>query len=146
MNWQELSSTSHYKTAVAVKNEISFGNLSEAAIGIEELIHALSRSEKRALKSQLIRLMLHIIKWQTQPERRSLSWQASINDARDEIADIQEETPSLNDNAIKELWDKAFVIAKRDAQAEMQKKPTITGLSWQQVFQDDYDLPDGNSI
>jgi hypothetical protein len=140
MNWQELSSTSHYKTAIAVKNEISFGNLSEAAIGIEELIQALSRSEKRALKSQLIRLMLHIIKWQTQPERRSLSWAASIKDARDEIADIQEETPSLNDNAIKELWDKAFVIAKRDAQAEMQKKSNLTSLSWQEVFADDYDL------
>jgi hypothetical protein len=140
MNWQELSSTSHYKTAVAVKNEISFGNLSEATIGIEELIQALSRSEKRALKSQLIRLMLHIIKWQTQPERRSLSWVASINDARDEITDIQEETPSLNDNALKELWDKAFVIAKRDAQADMQKKTNLTSLSWQEVFADDYDL------
>lgn len=144
MNWQELSSTSHYKTALAVKNEICFGNLSEATAGIEELIQALSRSEKRALKSQLVRLMLHIIKWQSQPERRSLSWQASINDARDEIADIQEETPSLNDNAIRELWDKAFIIAKRDAQAEMQKKSTIISLSWQQVFEEDYDLPDGN--
>jgi len=146
MNWQKLSSTSHYKTAVAVKNEIAFGNLSEATIGIEELIQALSRSEKRALKSQLIRLMLHIIKWHTQPERRSLSWQASINDARDEIADIQEETPNLNDNVIQELWDKTFVIAKRDAQAKMQKKSMINTLSWQQVFQEIYDLPEGNSI
>ena len=75
-----------------------------------------------------------------------MSWAASINDARDEIADIQEETPSLNDSAIKEMWDKAFVIAKRDAQAEMQKKSTITSLSWQQVFENDYDLPDSNSI
>lgn len=51
MNWQELSSTSHYKTAMAVKNEMANGNLPEAVIGIEELIQALSRSEKRALKS-----------------------------------------------------------------------------------------------
>ena len=140
MNWQELSSTSHYKTAMALKNEIVSGNLPEAIIGIEELIQALSRSEKRALKSQLIRLMLHIIKWQSQPERRSLSWVASIKDARDEIADIQEETPSLNDNVIKELWDKAFIIANRDAQAEMSTKSAVTALSWQEVFESDYDL------
>jgi hypothetical protein len=140
MNWQELSSTSHYKTAVAVKTQIALNNLSEASIGIEELINALSRSEKRALKSQLIRLMVHIIKWQCQPERRSLSWVASINDARDEIIDIQEETPSLNDNAIKELWDKTFVIANRDAAAEMCKKSTVTSLSWQEVFDVDYEL------
>ncbi len=84
--------------------------------------------------------MLHIIKWHSQPERRSLSWVASIQDARDEIADIQEETPSLNDNVIKELWDKAFVIAHRDAQAEMHGKSTVTALSWQEVFDVDYHL------
>lgn len=146
MNWQELSSTSHYKTAMALKNEIARGNLPEAVIGIEELIQALSRSEKRALKSQLIRLMLHIIKWQSQPERRSLSWVASIKDAREEIADIQEETPSLTDNVIKELWDKAFIIANRDAQAEMSKKSAVAELSWQEVFENGYDLHDDNAL
>jgi hypothetical protein len=146
MNWQELSSTSHYKTAMALKNEIASGNLPEAVIGIEELIQALSRSEKRALKSQLIRLMLHIIKWQSQPERRSLSWVAGIKDAREEIADIQEETPSLTDNVIKELWDKAFIIANRDAQAEMSKKSAMAALSWQEVFENGYDLDDDNTL
>ena len=146
MNWQELSSTSHYKTAMAVKNEIAVGNLSEAGIGIEALILALSRSEKRALKSQLIRLMLHLIKWQSQWERRSLSWIADIKDAREEIADIQEETPSLSNNVIAELWDKVFVIAQRDAQAEMGKLSTVTALSWQEVFEDDYNLQDGNAL
>ena len=114
---------------MTVKNEIAIGNLPEAAIGIEELIQALFRSEKRALKSQLIRLMLHIIKWQSQPERRSLNWIASIKDTREEIADIQEETPSLDNSVIEELWDKAFIISNRDAQAEMRKKPTVTALS-----------------
>jgi hypothetical protein len=144
MNWQNLSSTSHYKTALAVKNEIAIGNLPEAIVGIEELIHALSRSEKRALKSQLIRLMLHIIKWQSQPERRSFSWIASIKDAREEIADIQEETPSLTNSVIEEMWDKAFIIATRDAQAEMGKKSSLTSLTWQTVFEDDYELQDDN--
>jgi hypothetical protein len=142
MNWQKLSSTSHYKTALAVKNEIAIGNLPEATIGIEELIQALSRSEKRALKSQLIRLMLHIIKWQSQPEKRSLSWAASIKNAREEIADIQEETPSLTSSVVEELWEKVFIIATRDAQAEMGKKSTVTALTWQAVFDEDYDLQD----
>ena len=140
MNWQELSSTSHYKTAVAIKNEIQTGNIAEAMTGIEELIDALSRSEKRALKSQLIRLMMHIIKWQTQPEKRTASWIASIQDAREEIVDIQEETPSLNDAVIQTLWDKCFIIAKRDAEAEMNRKTQIESLSWKEVFDDEYVL------
>ena len=90
--------------------------------------------------------MLHIIKWQSQPERRSLSWIASIKDAREEIADIQEETPSLGNNVIAELWNKVFVIAQRDAQAEMGKLSTVTALSWQEVFEDDYNLQDGNAL
>lgn len=140
MNWQELSAISHYKTAVAIKNQLALNNLIEAGIGIEELIQALSRSEKRALKSQLIRLMLHIIKWHSQPEKRSLSWIATIQNAREEIADIQEETPSLNESAIKSLWDKAFIIANRDAQAEMHINVSVNALSWHDVFERDYDL------
>jgi len=140
MNWQALSTDSHYKTAVAIRSELEQGRVDEASKGLEELIEALSRSEKRALKSQLVRLMLHIIKWHSQPERRSWSWVASIKDAREEISDIQEENPSLNDAVIDSLWDKAFAMAKRDAQAEMGKKSDVQGLSWQQVFADDYEL------
>ncbi|MGZ8242846.1 DUF29 domain-containing protein [Methylomagnum sp.] len=140
MNWQNLSASSPYKTAVAIKQEMESGHFQEATIGILELIEALSKSERRALKSQLVRLMLHIIKWHTQPERRSWSWVASIKDAREEIADIQEETPSLNNAVIESLWNKAFEMAKRDAQAEMGKRSDIRGLLWSQVFEEEYEL------
>jgi hypothetical protein len=141
MNWQTLSTASPYQTAVAIQRELQEGRVAEAATGIEELIEALSKSERRAMKSQLVRLMLHVIKWRTQPERRSLSWVASIADARDEIADIREETPSLNEQAIRDLWAKAFVIAKRDAEAEMGRGTDIDALSWDEVFDASY-VPD----
>jgi hypothetical protein len=140
MNWQVLSSDSHFKTAVAIRSKLEMGHVAEATKGIEELIEALSRSEKRALKSQLVRLMLHIIKWQSQPEKRSRSWVASIKNARDEMADIQDETPSLNNAVIESLWDKAFIIAKRDAEAEMGKKSEVQSVSWEEAFEDEYEL------
>lgn len=64
--------------------------------GLEELIEALARSERRALRSHLIRLMQHIVKWRVQPERRLWSWVATIRNARRDMIDIQRETPSLN--------------------------------------------------
>jgi hypothetical protein len=140
MNWQTLSSHSPYQTAVAIKRELEEGRIAEATQGIEELIETLSRSERRALKSQLVRLMLHIVKWKSQPERRSLSWAASIADARDEIADIREETPSLNEAVILSLWDKALVMAKRDAEAEMGRAAAVAALTWAEVFEDSYTL------
>ena len=65
MNWKELAITSPYQTAVKIKNELIQGHIEESTIAIEELIDASSRSERRALRSQLTRLMMHIIKWQT---------------------------------------------------------------------------------
>ena len=138
MTWRERAATSHYKTAVAVQEQLRAGNLSDGLAGVEELIEALSRSERRALKSHLVRLMAHIIKWQTQPDKRNRSWRASILNARDEITEIQEETPSLNDEVIRQMWDKCFQAAKRQAEGDMDQESPISALSWDEVFKQEY--------
>ncbi len=139
MNWLELSFTSPYQTAIAIQHELVIGNIQEAKHGIRELIDALGRSERRALRSQLIRLMIDVIKWHTQPEKRSRSWIASIYNAREEITDIQEETPSLTDSVIRQMWEKSFRMAKRKAEGEMNRKVAISSLSWEEIFQAHYD-------
>ncbi|MBI4751156.1 MAG: DUF29 domain-containing protein [Acidobacteria bacterium] len=138
MNWQDLSAMSPYQTALEIEAELAKGNITEASAGLKELIEALGRSEKRALKSQLIRLMAHIIKWKTQPEKRSRSWVATIGNAREEIADIQEETPSLTNDVVREMWGKCFQAAKRDAEAEMNQETLLSELSWGDVFEAEY--------
>jgi hypothetical protein len=139
MGWQELSASSHYQTAVAIEQELERGNIQEATAGVKELIEALGRSEKRALKSHLVRLMAHIIKWQTQPERRPYSWAATIYNAREEIRDIQTETPSLTDAVIQEMWDRCFLTAKREAEGDMNQAALVAGLSWHEVFEEPYE-------
>jgi hypothetical protein len=37
MKWQELSSTSHYQTAMAIKRVLQGGDVQEAITGIEEI-------------------------------------------------------------------------------------------------------------
>jgi hypothetical protein len=138
MDWQELSATSHYQTALEIEQELEKGNIEEASTGLKELIEALGRSEKRALKSHLTRLMAHIIKWKTQPEKRSRSWVATIYNARDEIKDIQEETPSLTDDMIEEIWNKCLQAAKREAEADMNQDSSVSELTWKEVFDDEY--------
>jgi hypothetical protein len=70
MNWQELASTSHYQTAVAIAHVLRDGDVREATTGIQELIEALARSDRRELRSQITRLMAHVIKWKYQPEKK----------------------------------------------------------------------------
>jgi hypothetical protein len=139
MNWRELAISSHYQTAVAIKNELEQGHIEESTIGIEELIDALSRSEKRVLRSQLTRLMTHIIKWQIQPERRSRSWLTTIENARIEIEEILEEEPHLKPQ-LPQLWDKCFNAANRLAQKETGIKSTLSQLTQAEVFQMEYFL------
>lgn len=141
MNWQELAVKSPYKTAVAVEDALRHGDVGEATAGVEELVEALARSDKRALKSHLIRLMAHIIKWQTQPGKRSRSWRATIRNARREIHEIQEDTPSLDRAAIELLWDSCFDSAKEEAEADMNQESLAAGLTWADVFTKEYELP-----
>ena len=95
----------------------------------------MGRSEKRAMGSQRTRLMLHIIKWKCQPEKRSASWVISIRSARREIVDTQDEMPSLNRDFLSSIWNKCFVAATQDARNEMGKKAEIFSLSWIRFLQ-----------
>lgn len=140
MNWQQLSTESHYKTAVAVEDALKRGDTAEAAAGIQELIDALARSERRALRSQLTRLMVHVIKWLGQPENRSRSWRASINNARREIEEIREETPSLNREVIEGMWERCFQAATEQAESEMEAESVVEQLTWEDVFEKEYRL------
>lgn len=60
---------------------------------IEE-IEDLGKSERRGITSQLPRLLLHLFKWQHQPQRRSDSWLDSITNAHTQIELAIQDSPS----------------------------------------------------
>jgi hypothetical protein len=140
MDWQELATTSHYQMAIAIRNVLREGNVENATIGLEELINALSRSDRRALESHLTRLMTHVIKWKIQPERRSRSWRNTILNARTAIVRLQRHTPSLNRSIIAEDWDELTEVARREAEGETNLDIPPLSLTWKEVFEDDYTL------
>ena len=69
-------------------NEIDWDNLAEE-------IESLGRSDRHEIRSRLENLILHLIKWAYQPEKRCGSWQGSIYEARVRLEDLFEESPSL---------------------------------------------------
>ncbi|MBD2693424.1 DUF29 domain-containing protein [Anabaena catenula] len=138
--WNKLVFQSPYLAVVKAKQLLQEGKMTEVDDILENLLESMGRSEKRAVISQLTRLMLHIIKWKCQTEKRSPSWVISIRSARREIADSQEEMPSLNREFLESIWDKCFTSAKQDARDEMGKKPEIIALSWDEVFEEIYTL------
>lgn len=94
------------------------GKLSAADVEhIAEEIESMGRSEKRELESRLEILLLHLLKWQFQPERRGTSWEVSITNSRDQLADHLVDNPSLKVK-LPEAIEKAYRRARRDARAE----------------------------
>ncbi len=140
MSWQERAAASHYQTAVAIAEELTAGRVDEAAEGLGELIEAVARSERRDLRSQLIRLMVHVLKWREQPARRSASWAVTILQAREEIAAIREEVPSLTRAVVEEMWDACAKAAVRQAEAEMGQSVADRPLPWDDVLEAEYRL------
>src|SRR5260364_339332 len=59
---------------------------------IAEEIEDVGRSEKRELANRMAVLLVHLLKWKFQPERRGSSWQRTIKEQRNAIALHLEET------------------------------------------------------
>ncbi len=78
---------------------------------IEE-IESMGKNERRELKSRLVILIMHLLKWQIQPERQSNSWRATIEAQRFLIAELLEDSPSLK-SELKEFISTAYPKAKR---------------------------------
>ncbi|MFM7372971.1 MAG: DUF29 domain-containing protein, partial [Sphaerospermopsis kisseleviana] len=66
-------------TAKQLKN----GNFAEIDLeNLIEEIESMGRSEKRALKSNLLILLMHLLKYKYQPDKRSNSWLSTIFEPR----------------------------------------------------------------
>ena len=142
VDWQEMVATSHLDTIVAVRRLLEEKEYEEAQEALDELYQAMANAERRALNSQLIRLMVHILKWRYQPDRRSTSWVRTIVNARQEIKSLQEYMPSLNREYIEMIWQKNFEFAIDAAKAEMnlsrKDKFEPAELIWEEVFDYEY--------
>jgi hypothetical protein len=106
------------KTAQQLKenqfNEVDIPNL------IEE-VESMGRSEKRELKSRLIILLMHLLKWHYKPEKRSESWRSTIAEERICIEELLEDSPSLKP-LLSEVFEDCYQKARLKASDETKIK------------------------
>ena len=62
---------------------------------LAEEVEAMAGRDTRELRSRLTVLILHLLKWQQQPEKRSVSWKSTIATQRAEVKHLLEQSPSL---------------------------------------------------
>lgn len=88
-----------------------------AEVDVQHLVEELEdvgKSERRALESHLRNLMLHLLKWQFQPQLRGASWRQSIRNARIAVAKVVRDSPSLKPAIAQAIVDE-YPNARADA-------------------------------
>ncbi|MBW4577739.1 MAG: DUF29 domain-containing protein [Aphanothece sp. CMT-3BRIN-NPC111] len=90
--------------------QLDFNNL------IEE-VESMGRSEKDALESNLVVVLMHLFKYKYQPERRSNSWLSSIYEHRRRIRRAFYKSPSLK-NYLNEVFAECYKDARQEASLE----------------------------
>jgi hypothetical protein len=98
---------------------------------LAEEIEGLGISQKSALGSQIKRIIRHLLKLQHSPSRNPRrGWENSIIDARDEIEDLLDRSPSLRRDISAEIArqkPRAARLAIRDLGKRAEGDPAIAG-------------------
>lgn len=108
------------------------GKLDAADIAhIAEEIESMGRTEKRELVNRLAVLLLHLLKWQHQPERRGTSWAATIKVQRRDLERHLKDNPSLKaklGEAIDDAYGDAVLLAA--AETDLPETSFPTACPW----------------
>lgn len=84
---------------------------------IAEEIESMGRRDRHALRSYLHNILMHLLKWRYQPERRGTSWRLSIKNGRHQVDILVEDSPSLQ-MKIPDLMAKEYAQARENAALE----------------------------
>jgi hypothetical protein len=87
------------------------------AENVAEELEGLARRERKEIVSRLDVLLLHLLKFRYQPEKRKGGWEASVRVHRFDLREVLSENPSLSDLP-RRLLAERYRRARQEATAE----------------------------
>ncbi|WP_052646659.1 DUF29 domain-containing protein [Spirulina subsalsa] len=111
---------------------------------LEEL-RDMGRNTKREVLSRLKALLLHLLKWKYQPQKRTASWASTIDEQRDQLQLILRDSPSLRpylEAFFVECYQKAIRGVVHETGLSKQTFPLVCPFTVADVLSLDY-WPDG---
>ncbi|MBL8553877.1 MAG: DUF29 domain-containing protein [Phenylobacterium sp.] len=107
-------------------NELDWENL------LEE-VESMGRQERDTLKSRLIVLLLHLLKWEHQPDRRGRSWALTILEQRARAQELLDENPSLRPvigDVVASAYRLARIRAAKETRLPIRSFPKDSPFDW----------------
>jgi Domain of unknown function DUF29 len=114
-----------YSWALRQAELLRAGRLTEIdAEAIAEEIDDVGEEQYDKLESALRVLMLHLLKWDHQPDKRSRSWTASVREQRRRVLRQLRKNPGLR-SRLNEALGEAYEDARDEASAETGLRPRV---------------------
>ncbi len=107
------------------------------AENIAEEILDVGRNEYDKLESALTVLLMHMLKWDHQPERRSRSWEATILEQRKRAERQIRDNPSLKsrrDEAVRDSYELGKLRAAAETDVDLSSFPDFCPYDWDAIM------------
>ena len=128
-----------YSWAVEKAELLRAGRIAEAdALNIAEELDDVGNEQYDKLESALRIILLHLLKWEHQPRRRSRSWQLSILVQRKHVLRVLRKNlglKSLVDEAITQAYNIARIEAAAQTLLEDDAFPLECPYSWNDIME-----------
>ncbi|MGI8499916.1 MAG: DUF29 domain-containing protein [Hassallia sp.] len=117
-----------------------------ANVDCENLIEEIAdmgKSERRSLKSNLIVILVHLLKWQFQPEKQSGSCEASIIEHRKRVKEALDDSLSIKsylESVLSECYLQAVKQAKAETNLPVESFPVMCPYELPEVTNDEFYL------
>ena len=114
-------------------------------LNLAEEIESVGRSDRREIRSRLMVLLAHLLKWRFQPEARSASWLSTVREQRDQIEAIFEDSPSLRPvigEALSRAYKRARTVAAEETGLPETTFPAECPFTPEQILAEEF-LPEG---
>lgn len=134
-----------YSWAVEQAALLRAGKIAEAdALNIAEELDDVGNEQYDKLESALRLILLHLLKWDHQPERRSRSWHLSIRVHRKRALQVLRKNPGLKsvaDEAMTGAYDIARTEAAGQTLLEEERFPLDCPYSWGELMERSIEWP-----
>ena len=111
---------------------------------VAEEIEDMGKSQRRGVKSALTVMLIHLLKYRFQPERRTNSWRATLREHRRRVRDDLADSPSLRPY-VGQVLDTCYLDARKAAADESGVPratfPTVCPFSEHQILDEEF-LPE----
>jgi len=128
-----------YSWAIEQAALLRAGRLDQVdALNIAEEIDDVGNEQYDKLESAVGIILLHLLKWDHQPKRRSRSWWLSIRVQRNNVHKVLRKNPGLKphiDEAISESYRNARLEAAVETGLDEEAFPSRCSYSWDEIME-----------